>query len=65
MPNKIAKKNNIAVHGKGGSTIALIYDDVNDIEVARGVAECSPGDNFNRRLGREIALGRAIKKAGF
>lgn len=28
---------------------------------ARGVAFCNPIDQFNRRLGRAIALGRAIK----
>ena len=30
--------------------------------VAEGVAECSPRDNYCRRLGREIALGRALKE---
>ncbi len=29
--------------------------------VARGIAFCSPRDQFNKRLGRNIALGRAIK----
>ncbi len=29
--------------------------------LARGIAFCSPRDQFNKRLGRNIALGRAIK----
>lgn len=29
--------------------------------VARGVAICSIKDNFNKKLGRSIAMGRAIK----
>lgn len=31
------------------------------LSYARGVAFCNPKDQFNRRLGRAIALGRAVK----
>jgi hypothetical protein len=30
-----------------------------------GEARCNPRDQFNRSLGREIALGRAFKRAGY
>ena len=29
--------------------------------VLRGIAYCSPLDQFNKKLGRNIALGRAVK----
>ncbi len=53
----------------GGMTRVLIRDSDARV-VAAGVAHCAvpdrtrnvPGDNFNRRLGRTIALGRALKE---
>ncbi len=42
----------------GVATICLIpFEGV----ITRGIAFCSPRDQFNKRLGRNIALGRAIK----
>lgn len=51
----------------GGETVATIYKmptgvdpDARPTEVAQGVTRCRPDENFNRALGREIALGRAL-----
>ena len=44
----------------GGRTAVRV--ETSDGCVAEGVAECSPRDNYCRRLGREIALGRALKE---
>lgn len=41
-------------------TSAIVIDE-NDAVVAEGHAVCCPRDHFNKRLGREIALGRALK----
>jgi len=43
----------------GGTTVARIYNS-EDQQVAAGEARCSPSEQFNRRLGRDIALGRAL-----
>lgn len=32
--------------------------------VGYGVASCAPGDNFNKVIGRKLALARALKDAG-
>ena len=32
--------------------------------ISEGVAECSLRDNYNKELGRKIALGRALKGSG-
>lgn len=45
----------------GGCTFAYVKDAEGN-EVARGMAQCSVLDNFDRSLGRTIALGRALKK---
>jgi len=42
----------------GAATICLLK---NGGLVHRGIAFCSPLDQFNKKLGRNIALGRAIK----
>ena len=44
--------------GKPKSTICLISENG---WLARGVAICSDRDNFNRKVGRAIAMGRAAK----
>lgn len=54
---------------KGGVT-TVVLKDAAGAEVARRFAYCRPddergtGDQFNRRLGTRIALGRALKKLG-
>lgn len=45
---------------RGGATIARILDD-NGKLVAEGTAVCSPKDNYNKSIGRQISLGRALK----
>jgi len=46
---------------KGGVTVALA---VNEDDVIRheAIARCSMADNFNRKVGRKIAVGRLLKK---
>lgn len=48
---------------RGGATFCSVLD-ADDHVVARGSAFCNAKDNFNKRIGRDIALGRALKKAG-
>ena len=44
----------------GGATYCILEDENQDI-LAFGYAVCSEQDNFNKKLGRTIALGRALK----
>lgn len=46
---------------KGGATQAIIVLD--DGAIFKAISRCSQRDNFSRKLGRTIALGRALKKA--
>jgi hypothetical protein len=46
---------------KGGETEARVYGP-DDSLVALGIATCHERDNFCRRIGRDIALGRALKQ---
>lgn len=47
----------------GGRTTVEIFADEKAVEpLAVGVAECSEFDNYNRKIGRNIALGRALKQ---
>jgi len=53
------------IRGDGGdTTTCYLYaydpDEMTDV-LAVGFAVCSPKDNFNRKLGRRIAYGRAMK----
>ena len=45
---------------RGGCTVATILDADRNL-VAFGEATCHERDNYNRRIGRMIALGRALK----
>lgn len=49
----------------GGVTVVEIYLTAEDMKIekwiSQGVAFCRPDENYNKRLGRTIALGRALK----
>lgn len=45
---------------RGGMTVAQVRVDGKDF---LGIAECSELDNYSKAIGREMALGRAIKAA--
>lgn len=46
---------------KGGTTTVKLLNEAGDV-LAEAEAVCSPLDNYNRKLGVTIALGRAQKK---
>ena len=43
-------------------TIAKLYDDEHPFSVAQGIAACGSKDSPTRKLGRSIAIGRALKE---
>lgn len=45
---------------KGGRTEAIVLDTHGD-PIVMGIATCSDEDAFNKSIGRQIALGRALK----
>lgn len=45
---------------RGGETLVQVYDDDGQW-LASGSAHCSDLDNYNKKLGRLIATGRAMK----
>lgn len=45
----------------GGATEAVIMDPEGNL-VASAYAACSKRDHFSKRIGRDIAVGRAIKR---
>lgn len=45
---------------KGGMTLVDVVDGEGNV-LAQGAAPCSKKDNYDRRKGRTIALGRALK----
>ena len=48
-------------NGKGGITrVEISNEELGDV-YAEGTAQCRPDDNFNRAIGLQIALGRALK----
>jgi hypothetical protein len=51
---------NVSPAPRGGCTYAELYD-ADDRLLAAATAVCSDQDQFNRRIGRDIALGRALK----
>ena len=48
---------------KGGRTYADVYDPKDNL-VASGIAIVHPKDNYNKKIGREVSLGRALKTLG-
>lgn len=53
-------KVNIRPHHNGGATLCQLYDEETGELVSRGQSVCSLSDPFNYKLGRQIALGRAL-----
>lgn len=49
-----------AISPVGGVTVCNIVNEAGE-SVAGGVAKCCDRDNFNKRIGRDISLGRALK----
>jgi len=49
-----------ALDPRGGETVASVFDTDGNL-VASGVACCHAKDNYSKRIGRAIALGRALK----
>jgi hypothetical protein len=47
----------------GGVTTAYIIDKETDEVIVSATAECSRHENYNKKIGGHIALGRAIKEA--
>lgn len=47
---------------KGGITLAEI--EFADGTITRGYARCNPLDTYNKAIGRNVAIGRALKAAG-
>lgn len=47
------------IEGKGGATVAYRQEPNGSFSYA--IAVCSERDNFNRRIGRDISLGRLVK----
>lgn len=53
------KERGVPIDPKGGWTRAFIYTPNGNI-ASYALALCSPKDNFCRRIGRTIAVGRAL-----
>lgn len=62
MPAKEIRESKLGFHSKGGMTEVFVT--LSDGREALGHALCSRKDNFNRKIGRNIALGRALKELG-
>lgn len=54
-------KHELEPNPRGGLTIVHILDKDGNM-LARGTARCSELDQYNKKIGRSIALGRALKK---
>ncbi len=52
------KSSKLIPEGRGGTTVVTIHEPDGTF-LARGEAKCSRLDNFNRKMGTQIALGRA------
>jgi len=49
------------LYNKKDQPVATLATIITDEEIANGLAICSVKDQFNGRLGRKIAIGRAFK----
>lgn len=61
-PEEHMREDGIPLDPRGGVTVARLTDDETGVILGHGEAWCSPWDNFNRKLGKTIALGRALKQ---
>lgn len=61
MSSHELKEEGLVPHPKGGATIVTI---AHGESAWKGAAYCNDLDNFNRKLGTRIALGRALEKVG-
>lgn len=52
------------IQPRGGRTMVEIYSVEEEAPVAVGMARCSLKDNYNKKIGRDIATGRALKELG-
>lgn len=51
------------LNSRGGRTLVWVYDTAdNNRLVSAGVSVCCNEDNYNKNLGVQIALGRALKE---
>lgn len=65
---RVSRKDGVSGHSfiaTGGQTAVFVLPPGGTIGFT-GVSVCHPEkDNFNKKIGLEIALGRALRKAGF
>lgn len=59
-PKKRIRELRMAPLPRGGRTIAKIRDKQTNTLIAVGIAECSDKDQFCKRVGWQIAVGRAL-----
>lgn len=50
----------IPLDPRGGTTSCYIEDEDNNV-VAHGYAKCARAEQYNKKIGRDISLGRALK----
>lgn len=59
-----AKRRKVSLSPRGGiTTVSVIDNDGN--EIAYAGAQCSMMDNYSKKIGRMIAIGRALKQLGY
>jgi hypothetical protein len=52
-------RDGVSIHPRGGKTIAYVFN-ADRVLVATGEALCLSTENYNRKLGAQIALARAL-----
>lgn len=61
MSDYVRPQDGYSVESKGGVTMCKIKDAEGNV-VSMGESRCHTNDNFNKRIGRDISLGRALKR---
>jgi hypothetical protein len=58
------RREGLVPSGRGGITCVQIIQTVKDTQIllVEGFAYCNPNENFDKKLGTQIALGRALAK---